>query len=109
MAVFVRRFPAGEVAWRVSTGEGTAPFWRADSGELYYRTAGRLMALRFNSTGDSPSLGAPVALFALQSAGAPPMLPLRSRTDGGRFLVAVVAAKVVPAARMTVIVNLAGT
>ncbi len=109
MAVFVRRFPAGERAWRVSTGEGTAPFWRADSGELYYRTGGHLMTVRLDSTGDSPSLGAPVALFALQPAGAPPMLPLRSRTDGRRFLAAVVAAKVDPAARMTVIVNFGGT
>jgi WD40 repeat protein len=109
MAVFVRRFPDGARAWRVSTGEGTAPFWRADSGELYYRTGGRLMAVRFDSAGDSPSLGAPVALFALQPADAPPMLPLRSRTDGVRFLVAVVASKVAPAARMTVIVNFGGT
>ena len=109
MAIFVRRFPNGERAWRVSTGDGTAPSWRADSHELYYRTEGRLMAVRFDSTGDSASLGAPVALFPLQSAGAPPLLPLRSITDGMRFLAAIVTAKVVPSPRMTVIVNLAGT
>ena len=105
IAVFVRRFPAGGRAWRVSTSEGTAPFWRADSRELYYRAGGQLLAVRLDSTGEDPTLGAPAALFRLQSAAALPILPFRSRTDGLRFLAAAVAAKSVPIPRMTVIVN----
>jgi Tol biopolymer transport system component len=108
IAVFVRRFPAGERAWRVSTGDGSAPFWRADSRELYYRTGGRLMAVRFDSSGESPTLGAPVTLFPLQSPAGRSLLPLRSRTDGLRFLVGEIDTKNVPRPRMTVIANFFG-
>jgi eukaryotic-like serine/threonine-protein kinase len=82
IAVFVRSFPGPGRAFRVSTMEGSLPFWRDDGREIYYRASGQLFAVAFDASGGSPSLGAPTALFPLQS---PVASQLRARTDAGVF------------------------
>src|SRR4029078_13681622 len=67
IAVFVRPFPGPGRALRVSTAEGYLPFWRDDGREIYYGTSGQLFAVAFDASAALPSLGAPTALFPLQS------------------------------------------
>jgi eukaryotic-like serine/threonine-protein kinase len=44
--VYVRSFPGPEGKWRVSTGGGFVPCWRADGRELfYYAPDGKLMTV----------------------------------------------------------------
>jgi Tol biopolymer transport system component len=44
--IFVTPFPAGQPRWLIA--EGTDPRWAPDGGELYYRSAGRLVAARLD-------------------------------------------------------------
>jgi Tol biopolymer transport system component len=99
LAVFARPFPGPGRAWRVSTGSGTDPFWRADGGEVYYVADGQLLAVSVMPRGDALDLGTPTALFS--TAGT---VRLSARSDGRRFLVATLTEDV-PPSPLTVIVN----
>ena len=51
--VFLRRFPAGDERWRLSSEGGESPAWNAEETELHYRAAhGAIMAVpvRLDST-----------------------------------------------------------
>jgi eukaryotic-like serine/threonine-protein kinase len=106
-AIFVRPFPGPGRSWRVSTADGVLPFWRADSREIYYQSAGQLMAVEFSASGSTPALGTPNALFSLRF-GKTGALLLRARTDGQRFLIATLTEDAPPQSPLTIIVNWAG-
>ena len=64
--VYLRPFPASSGQFPVSILGGTAPRWRKDGKELFYIAPdGRLMAVTvgLTTTGRTPAMGAPVALF----------------------------------------------
>ena len=50
--IYVRAFPSGEVEKKVSRNGGTAPRWRADSGEIFFLSLdSTLMAARVHTKG----------------------------------------------------------
>ena len=59
----VRRYPALDRSWRISSGLGVQPRWRADGREIYYRDGENLVAVAFDGSGEEPVIGKPVALF----------------------------------------------
>ena len=60
--IYVIPFPASTRRGQVSTDGGTAPRWRADGRELFYRNGAKLMAVNVR-TGNDLVLGKPVELF----------------------------------------------
>jgi Tol biopolymer transport system component len=87
--VFVQVYPGPGGKWRVSTGGGGAPRWRADGRELFYRTQdGAVMAVPIRAEGAGLDAGTPVMLFQRAS---PAPFPLRNAydvsPDGQRFLI----------------------
>ena len=61
--IYVRPFPDVEDGeWQVTTDEGTRPVWRGDSGELFYYSAGRVIAVPIES-GSTFIPGTPTVLF----------------------------------------------
>ena len=60
--VYVSKFPEHGDRQLVSTAGGYLPAWRADGRELYYRNAGRMMAVSV-VTGDRFQAGVPRLLF----------------------------------------------
>jgi serine/threonine protein kinase len=60
--IYVRRYPALDKAWRVSSGGGLQPRWNG-SGEICYRGGLRLMGVPFNGAAAEPALGKPQPLF----------------------------------------------
>jgi serine/threonine-protein kinase len=61
--VYVREFQGSGGRWRVSTGGGNFPRWRRDSKELFYASAGKLMAVDVKASGSSFEPGVPKLLF----------------------------------------------
>jgi hypothetical protein len=59
----VRRYPSLDRAFRVSSGLGVQPRWRADGREIYYRDGENMVAVSFDGSRDEPVIGKPVALF----------------------------------------------
>ena len=56
--VYVRHYPGGEGAWRVSTNGGAQPQWRRDGKELFYLAAdGNLMAADVKISGSTFETG----------------------------------------------------
>jgi serine/threonine protein kinase len=99
--VFVRPFPGPGPAVRVSTGGGSAPFWRKDGKELYYRLGDQLMAVSIKmSSNGGLALGIPVPLFKANGSAV-------VQTDGQRFLFAMKLHDV-STPPITVIVNWVG-
>jgi Tol biopolymer transport system component len=61
--VYVAPFPRADTRWKISTGGGAEPRWRADGRELFYLAPdGRLMAVPVRTTGRFEA-GQPVSLF----------------------------------------------
>lgn len=61
--VYVRPYPSGNTAWRVSLAGGSQPEWRRDGRELFFLAAdGKLMAVPV-STDTEFHAGAPQSLF----------------------------------------------
>ena len=102
MEIFVKAFPGGGRAWRVSIN-GIAPqlpLWRKDGKEVYYvAPGGGLMAVPLKVVDTAIDVGTPAALFKL--AG----LPIAAERD--RFLV-LTALEDALTSPITVIVNWAG-
>ncbi len=63
--VYVRPFPSGAGKWQVSVDGGTAPRWRGDGAELFYRNDDVLMAAPVTLQ-PTFSLGLPQKLFDSQ-------------------------------------------
>jgi Tol biopolymer transport system component len=107
--VYLRPFPASGGQHTVSTAGGISPRWRRDGAELYYIAAdGQLMAVSVTTTGKTPELGAPVALFSprIVSGGTLP-IGVAWQYDvapDGRFLINVIVGDAVTAP-ITVIQN----
>jgi Tol biopolymer transport system component len=101
--LFLKAFPGGGRAWRVSTngiGGSSIPLWSPDSKELYYVAPdGQLMAVPLKPVDTAIDLGTPAALFTL------PGLPIATAHD--RFLV-LASLDHVSTPPITVIVNWAG-
>jgi Tol biopolymer transport system component len=88
--VYVRRFPTGDNAWRVSTQGGAQPQWRRDGRELFYLAPdGTLMAADVDAAAGSFRTGVPKPLFDTGVRGL--FLDRRNHyvvtRDGQRFMV----------------------
>lgn len=81
----MQEFPEARTKWQVSTEGGTSAFWRADGRELFYRNAGRVMAVAVQ-TGDSFTVGSPQQLFETRFANLTVRTVYRPTFDGQRFL-----------------------
>ena len=102
--VYITTFPSAGRHVRVSTDGGSSPRWRDDGAEVFFTSAGKLMAATVAADPAAAStgvrLGAPRVLFELpKDAGA--WLPARG---GQRFLVNVEIAKSIPSP-ITVVIN----
>jgi hypothetical protein len=64
--VFVREFPAGG-KWQISIHGGTRPRWRADGRELFFMSAGHMMAVDLARESELKSSG-PRTLFVMPEA-----------------------------------------
>jgi hypothetical protein len=63
LEIYVRNFPQGDRKWRISTGGGLEPRWRADGRELFFLSPdGTLMAAEVSGDRDL-NVGTPKALF----------------------------------------------
>jgi Tol biopolymer transport system component len=110
--VYVRPFIAGTdgkatlgAKWRVSTSGGTAPRWRADGKELFFRTnGGDFMSVDVTVTGDTIQTTLPKLLFA----NIPGVHAWDVAPDGKRFLISnLLSSPLAPAAvdPVTVVLN----
>ena len=61
--VYLSAFPQPGVKWQVSTGGGTEPRWRADSGELLFFDAAKQLISVSVKSGSVPDIGPPQVLF----------------------------------------------
>ena len=89
--VYVQSFPGPARPTQISTGGGSAPAWRGDGRELYFRSPeDQLMAARIASSGTRIDTDTPSVLFALPPGphrdGASAVWYAADR-DGQRFLV----------------------
>jgi hypothetical protein len=99
--VYVTRFPARDRKWRVSVGSADDPQWRHDGKELFFESAGKLMAVDVSGI-DNSAPGVPVGLFEarMPTAG---LGHYAVAANGQRFLVNEL--QTAGAARITVVVN----
>ncbi len=96
--VFITPFPGPGPSSRVSTGGGTAPFWRRDGKELYYTADDQLMAVSIGvGANGAPDIQLPHPLFKTRGTAVP-------TSDGQRFLLVDPLGDVDPIP-ITVIVN----
>jgi Tol biopolymer transport system component len=106
--IYVQAFPGPGGRARVSTEGGSQPRWRRDGRELFFVAPdGRLMAVpvALPSSGQAPSVGAPVALFAVRlTARGSPKQQYAVAPDGQRFLMVVSADETI-AAPITIVQN----
>jgi serine/threonine-protein kinase len=61
--IYVRTFPSGEAKWQVSDAPGTAPRWRADGRELFWRNNEGIVAAPVEIDGTTFRAGKPQQLF----------------------------------------------
>ena len=101
--VYVRPFPSGGGAVRVSNRGGQEPRWRGNGEELYYLILGnpaKLMAVSVKSgSSGSPEIGVPKVLFEWQTLGMTPEVNYFSYSpdaDGQRFLMNVLPDTALP-------------
>lgn len=85
LEVYVRRFPATEAVWKVSSDGGSSPHWRQDGRELYYSGTQRptIMAVPIKLGAEFES-GAPTVLFTAPRE----FFDFQATRDGQRFLLA---------------------
>jgi Tol biopolymer transport system component/predicted Ser/Thr protein kinase len=87
--IYVTTFPDGRGKWQVSTEGGDNPRWRADSRELFFTAANKLMSVEVAATADRFDAGPVRALFDVRV----PATQLGTRSsyvpskDGQRFLI----------------------
>ena len=62
--VFVQPYPAMNHRVQVSSGDGRQPIWNPKGGEIFYRSANRMMAVRLTTTPAGAQLTSPVPLFS---------------------------------------------
>ncbi len=104
--VYVQPFPASGGKWQVSTTGGTAPHWRSDGKEIFYLSAGKLMAVEVKP-GSSFEAGTPKTLFDFAPLrGLTPYGNYAATADGQRFLL-VTQRQALASLQYTVVTNLA--
>ena len=59
----IRRFPAADRKWPVSSGFGGQPQWRPDGREISYRDGQNIIGVPFDGSKNEPVIGKPAALF----------------------------------------------
>ena len=62
--VVLRRYPATDARWQVSSGGGSHPRWSAKGDRVYYITADGLYEVEVTTSGESLTLSRPRRLFA---------------------------------------------
>jgi Tol biopolymer transport system component len=98
--VYVTRFDRPDEKWRVSTNGGSAPRWRHNAAEIFYRSADlRLMTAKINSS-EKVEVSTPEQLFKVD----PLSFDYDVAPDGKRFLF-VTAAPGTQSIPFTVILN----
>jgi serine/threonine protein kinase/Tol biopolymer transport system component len=102
--VRVQTVSRSDKQWTISADAGGyEPRWKRDGGEMYYLSAGNLMAVRVDP---GPRFGAPERLFSVNVTGG--VSSLRTHyvvsRDGKRFLVSMPEANQAPTA-ITVVLN----
>jgi serine/threonine protein kinase len=104
LEVFVSSFPAPGAKWRISSGGGHQPRWRADGKELFFLSESRdVMAAPIATNSDgSLQAGTPQSLFATAAASFAERNSWDVAPDGQRFLVNSVPVQRAP---ITVVVN----
>ena len=81
--IYVQPFPGPARSTLMSTGGGSAPSWRGDGREIFYRApGGRVMAIPVSLTPQGVAAGAPAALFTIRAAAT-----FKADRNGQRFLV----------------------
>jgi hypothetical protein len=86
--VYVQGFPEPRGKFQISTDGGQYPEWSPDGRELYYVSAGKLMAVALKLGADSVTPSAPHELFTTRAVVPPYTPPYSVAPDGKRFLVA---------------------
>jgi eukaryotic-like serine/threonine-protein kinase len=89
-AIFVQTFPASGEKWQVSVeaAGGGHPEWRADGREIYYGSAGGLMAVEVSFSGGFKA-GIPQQLFTWESVASAASIAFIPNRDGSKFLIGV--------------------
>jgi len=85
--VYVMPFPGAGAKQQVSTNGGEDPIWRKDGKELFFLSAGKMMAVETNTTGSSLDVGNAQLLFDAGS-GFGGFAHYDVTRDGKRFIVA---------------------
>lgn len=81
--IYVQPFPGPARSTLLSTGGGTAPFWRGDGKEVFYKALdNRVMAIPIALNSGAVEPGVPVELFTVR-----PSATFNAARDGQRFLV----------------------
>jgi len=81
--IYIQPFPGPARSKLLSTGGGTAPFWRGDSKEIFYKSLdNRVMAIPISMKSGAVEPGVPVELFTIR-----PTATFNAARDGQRFLV----------------------
>ena len=85
--IYLTQFPGGGARWQVSTSGGADARWRGDGKELYFLDpSDSVMAVDVDSSGGTPRLGVPHALF--QAMGVQRQVGTYVVTsDGKKFLI----------------------
>ena len=100
--VYVAAYPPGR-KWPVSGDGGTAPRWRADGRELFYRSGARMMAVDVD-TSSGFRAGTPKVLFERNLFGGSEE-PYDVAPDGKRFLMLKPAATTSSRSELHIVVN----
>jgi hypothetical protein len=103
--VYLTSLPEAEGKWLVSSEGGLDPIWNPEGGSLFYRSLGsELMEVDLESSGASPRLGAPEALFSARSVNDLEVSTYDVSPDGTEFAMAVLPEESVRTP-ITVVVN----
>jgi Tol biopolymer transport system component len=101
--VYVQAFPRGTAKYQISDAGGEEPQWRGDGKEIFYISAGKLMAVAIKATGSTLEPALPRPLFDARISRAVWNGNYAVRADGQSFLVNSLG--VASASPLTVVLN----
>jgi len=85
--IYVQTFPQPSGKWQVSSGGGEFPEWRRDGKELFFVSAGKMMAVGMDTASPKFMAGIPKPLFGANFLPATPNAIYAPSADGQRFLI----------------------
>ena len=85
--IYVQTFPQPSGKWQVSSGGGEFPEWRRDGKELFFVSAGKMMAVGMDTAAPKFTAGIPKPLFGANFLPATPNAIYAPSADGQRFLI----------------------